>query len=83
MTADKSIEKMSFEEALEKLNTIVNKMDTGEESLEQAIKDYELGVKLKDHCEKKLQEAKLKISQITKKTDGSLEQSEVSEEDLG
>ena len=57
----KSIEKMSFEEALAELEEIVNKIDTGQESLADAVASFEKGVALKKHCEKMLKEAKLKI----------------------
>ena len=61
----KSIEKMSFEEALAELEEIVNKIDTGQESLADAVSSFERGVTLKNHCEKMLKEAKLKIEKIT------------------
>ena len=48
----KSIEKMSFEEALAELEEIVNKIDTGQESLADAVASFERGVALKKHCEK-------------------------------
>ena len=60
----KSIEKMSFEEALAELEEIVNKIDTGQESLAEAVSSFERGVALKNHCEKMLKEAKLKIEKI-------------------
>ena len=61
----KSIEKMSFEEALAELEEIVNKIDTGQESLADAVASFEKGVALKKHCEKMLKEAKLKIEKVT------------------
>jgi len=48
-----NIEKMSFEEAYEKLNEIVNKMENSDVSLEESIKYYETGILLKNHCENK------------------------------
>ncbi|WP_342278654.1 exodeoxyribonuclease VII small subunit [Candidatus Tisiphia endosymbiont of Myopa tessellatipennis] len=65
----KSIENMSFEAALAELKEIVKKIDTGEESLDSSINSFERGVLLKDHCEKKLQAARLKIEKITKLPD--------------
>ncbi len=61
---DKPIEQMSFEEALSELETIVKKIDSGEQSLEESIKAYEKGAKLKKHCEQKLKEAKLKVEKV-------------------
>ena len=62
----KSVENLSFEQALAELEEIVKKMDSGQENLELAINSFERGVQLKNYCEKKLQEAKLKIEKITK-----------------
>lgn len=55
---------ISFESALAELETIVQKMESGQTSLDQSIKDYERGVALKAICEKKLKEATLKIEQL-------------------
>lgn len=73
----KSIEKMSFEEALAGLEEIVNKIDTGQESLADAVSSFERGVALKNHCEKMLKEAKLKIEKITVTAENKIEFTEV------
>lgn len=73
----KSIEKMSFEEALAELEEIVNKIDTGQESLADAVASFEKGVALKKHCEKMLKEAKLKIEKVTITTENKIEFTEV------
>ena len=59
-----NIEGMSFEEAYEKLNEIVNKMENSEVSLDESIKYYETGILLKNHCEKKLKNAEVKIKKV-------------------
>ena len=64
MTELKSIKKMSFEEALTELESIVKRLDSGQENLETAISSFERAAALKKHCELKLSEAKLKIEQI-------------------
>ena len=46
------IEKMSFEEAYDELNKIVDFIESGDVSLDDSIKVYEMGIKLKNHCEK-------------------------------
>ena len=66
------ITKMSFEQALTELEKIVIKLESGKETLENAINDYEYGNALREYCEKKLSEAKLKIDKIVKKEDGSI-----------
>lgn len=73
----KSIEKISFEEALAELEEIVNKIDTGQESLAEAVSSFERGVALKNHCEKMLKEAKLKIEKITITAENKIEFTEV------
>ena len=73
----KSIEKMSFEEALAELEEIVNKIDTGQESLADAVSSFERGVALKNQCEKMLKEAKLKIEKITITAENKIEFTEV------
>jgi exodeoxyribonuclease VII small subunit len=73
----KSIEKMSFEEALAELEEIVNKIDTGQESLADAVSSFEKGVALKNHCEKMLKETKFKIEKITITAENKIEFTEV------
>ncbi|AFC69591.1 exodeoxyribonuclease VII small subunit [Rickettsia amblyommatis] len=80
MTNTKTLEaNISFEEALKELEEIVKKIDNGQESLETAVNSFERGILLKNHCEKKLKEARLKIEKITKLADSTviLEETEV------
>jgi exodeoxyribonuclease VII small subunit len=63
------ISKLSFEEALSQLEDIVKRLETGETSLDQAIEDYARGSMLKAHCEKKLNDARLKVEQIMQTDD--------------
>ncbi|MCK5384879.1 MAG: exodeoxyribonuclease VII small subunit [Alphaproteobacteria bacterium] len=65
MTNPKAVEKLSFEDALEELETIVRKLETGEAPLEDSITAYERGTTLKHHCEKKLRDAQIKIEKIS------------------
>jgi exodeoxyribonuclease VII small subunit len=65
------IAKLSFEEALVKLEEIVGKLEDGSIDLESSIEEYTKGIQLKNHCEQKLKEATLKIDQITINKDGT------------
>jgi len=65
------IAKLSFEEALVKLEEIVGKLEDGSIDLEASIEEYTKGIQLKNHCEQKLKEATLKIDQITINKDGT------------
>lgn len=56
---------MSFEEALTKLEEVVKQLEGGKLSLEESIKTYEEGIKLRRFCESILKDAQLKIDQIS------------------
>ena len=58
------IRAMSFEEALQALEEIVEKLDSGQVSLEDSIDIYTRGTHLKRHCEAKLRSAKERIDRI-------------------
>jgi exodeoxyribonuclease VII small subunit len=62
--------KLSFENALEKLETIVESMETGEVPLADLLAKFEEGNKLLKHCESRLKDAELKIEQLKKERDG-------------
>jgi len=66
------VENLSFEDALGELETIVKSLETGQAKLEDSIDQYERGISLKNHCEKKLREAQAKIDKIAVASDGSL-----------
>jgi exodeoxyribonuclease VII small subunit len=55
---------LSFEQALEELERIVQALERGTVALDAQISMYERGAALKAHCEKKLAEAQLKVDQI-------------------
>ncbi|MEZ5902867.1 MAG: exodeoxyribonuclease VII small subunit [Alphaproteobacteria bacterium] len=71
MTTATAPDKMSFEEALSELESIVGALESGSAPLETAIQSYERGIALKKHCEKKLAEAQEKIEKITISPDGT------------
>ncbi len=60
-------ERPSFEEALTKLETIVEKLDDEEITLEASVQLYEEGLKLSKICSETLENAELKIEEIEKK----------------
>jgi exodeoxyribonuclease VII small subunit len=66
------IRKMSFEEALEELRSIVERLERGEEKLEASIENYQRGAALKKHCEDKLKQAQARIEKITLGPDGEV-----------
>ncbi len=60
------IQELTFEEALRELQSIVDKLETGQVTLEEAIEMYERGVKLSKYCIEKLTQAELRIKKIVK-----------------
>ena len=61
---------LPFEEALKKLESIVEAMEGDDLPLETLLARYEEGVKLAKTCQEKLAEAELKISQLEKTAGG-------------
>lgn len=66
-----NVDEMSFEAALEELEGIVNKLESGRVDLEESIGIYERGEKLKARCDALLKQAEARIEKITLKPDGS------------
>lgn len=58
------IKNLSFEEALSELENIIRKMEMGDVKLSESVLFYERGMALKNHCEKILKDAQLKIEKI-------------------
>ena len=56
--------KNNFEEALEKLENLVTKLESGELSLEDSMKSFEEGIKLTRLCQSQLAEAELKVKKL-------------------
>ncbi len=71
-TQTSDIDGFSFEEALRELEGIVKRLESGDSPLEQAIEDYARGTALKNHCRKKLEDARLRVEKLTEMPDGSL-----------
>ena len=67
MLTENEIQKLKFEEGLKKLEELVTLLENGELSLEESISYYEVGIKLKSHCEKLLKTAELKILKVSDK----------------
>ena len=64
--------KMSFEDALAKLEAIVYQLESGSLPLEESIKQFEEGMRLSKICGDKLSDAENKIEQLVKRNDGTL-----------
>ena len=56
----------TFEKSVEQLDAIVERMESGELSLDESLKLFEKGVKLTRECQKTLADAENKIEQLMK-----------------
>ena len=68
---DKNLAAISFEDALRELEAIVTSLERGDVSLDDAIAAFERGTALKAHCQKRLEEARMKVEQIKLPADGT------------
>jgi len=69
MTVQKDAEKLTYEQAYEELQSIVNLLDEGRQSLEDTIKLFERGQALARRCESLLNQAQKKMRLITEDID--------------
>jgi exodeoxyribonuclease VII small subunit len=63
------VKKLSFERAIEELETIVKRLEDGKVPLEESVVIYERGEALKRRCEELLRQAEARVEKIT--TDAS------------
>ena len=63
---------LPFEEALKKLESIVEAMESEELPLETLLTKYEEGTQLARMCQEKLADAEVKIQQLEKVANGDL-----------
>ena len=61
---NQDVAEMSFEQAVEQLERIVDHLERGDVPLDKSIEIYERGEALKKHCEKLLNAAENRIEKI-------------------
>ena len=66
----------NFESNLKKLEIIVDKLESGDIGLEESVKLYEEGMKIKKICDKKLKDIEMQIKKI------KIEDSKIVKEDF-
>ena len=64
---------MKFEEALKKLEKIVEDLEKGDLSLDEALKKYQEGIELSRQCSQRLENAKKKIDVLVKNKKGDFD----------
>jgi len=65
----KTTKSMDFEQAMQELESLVDKMESGELSLEDSLKYFEQGVKLTRQCQASLKDAEQKVSILLSEDD--------------
>lgn len=73
-------ESQTFEQSLTRLEQIVKQMERGDVPLEQALALFEEGTGLVSSCTRLLDEAELKVVQLTKAADGTPQETEFIDE---
>jgi exodeoxyribonuclease VII small subunit len=64
---NKAPNNLSFETTLNQLETIIEKMETGQLSLEESLKNFEEGIALTRNCQQALKEAEQKVQILIEK----------------
>lgn len=77
----RSVEKLSFEDAMGELENLVEQIEGGEIGLEEAIQRYERGIALIQRCRRVLDSAEQRIAELTTSAEGELKVDE--QTDLG
>ena len=65
MADNADIKKLTFEKAIEELESIVGKLEGGKVPLEESVTIYERGEALKKRCEELLRQAEARVEKIT------------------
>lgn len=71
------MDKMKFEEALNRLEELVDKLESGELDLEASIETFQEGINLSLFCQKELQQAQGRILRLVESLNGDLELSDL------
>jgi exodeoxyribonuclease VII small subunit len=71
-TTHADVKKLSFERAIEELETIVKRLEDGKVPLEESVAIYERGESLKRRCEDLLRQAEARVDKITTDANGKV-----------
>ena len=66
------VKKLSFERAIEELESIVKRLEDGKVPLEESVAIYERGEALKRRCEELLRQAEARVDQIPTDSSGQV-----------
>ncbi len=62
--AHKNPDSLDFEAAMAELEALVERMEQGEQSLDESLQDFERGIALTRRCQQALQQTEQKIQQL-------------------
>ena len=65
--------KQTFESAVKRLESIVHELESGDLTLDEALKKFQEGVKLSKLCSNKLDETEKKVSILLKDDEGNVQ----------
>ena len=68
---------LTFDDALQQLENIVQQLENGKLPLEESMKAFERGVQLGKLCNEKLTNAEKKIELLTRQSDGEVSAQEI------
>lgn len=74
-------EQKTFEESLNELERVAQSLEKGDLSLEQAIAEFEKGMKLSRECSEKLEQAEKRINMLVQTEDGTIQEEAFIQED--
>lgn len=69
-TTNEDVQELSFEQAMQELEQIVDRLERGDVELEESITIYERGEALKARCDALLKQAEAKVEKITVDSEG-------------
>lgn len=69
-TGEGAAETLSFEDALKRLEAIVSRLESGDAALDESIALYQEGDRLRAQCERRLNDAQMRIDKIRLGEDG-------------
>ena len=78
---DKTQDDRGFEECLQSLEKVVERIESGELSLEDSLATFEEGVRLVQSCNRKLSDVERRIEVLTTDSDGRARLQELTEEE--
>jgi len=83
MAKEKNSESLTFEQAYERLEAIVQQLDQGNLALDELEKKFEEGMRLAAYCSQRLEQVEQKVSLLIEKAQGGLERTPYEDQEEG